>query len=56
MDELRQRRAKGETGLIIRNDVVLQRQLHPNVPNSNRSAPTGQNSDQSSDQSSKQSS
>ena len=42
VDELRQRRAKGETGLLIRNGVVIKRQ-----PRQSASS-TGQHSDQSS--------
>ena len=41
VDELRQRNAKGETGLLIRDGVVLKRQLRP-------SPSTSQNSNQSS--------
>jgi len=56
VDELRQRRTKGETGLIIRNGIVMKRQPRSNVPNSHQSVSSSHNSDQSSDQSPKQSS
>ena len=44
VDELRQRCNKGETGLLIRNGIVIKRQPRPYVPNSHRSVSNGQNS------------
>ena len=55
VEELKQRRAKGETGLLIRNGVVILRQSRSSAPTSSStdqsscpSAPTSHNADQSS--------
>ena len=45
VDELKQRRAKGKIGLLIRNGVVIKRQPHPSASSASSA---GQNSDQSS--------
>jgi len=46
LDELRERRAKGETGLLIHNGVVIKRYPRPSASNSHASdTPTNQSSD-----------
>ena len=53
VDELRERRAKGESGLLIRNGVVIKRHLRPSASASHSSdAPTSQSSDTPTSQSS----